>query len=69
MIDTAAGTSERLVDEIREFDRVTEAHVAGEFDIVVELEGERTYDLQRVLSSQVAALDGVGTMRTYVVLA
>ncbi|GAA0666694.1 Lrp/AsnC ligand binding domain-containing protein [Natronoarchaeum mannanilyticum] len=69
MIDTGEGTSPALCERIRTFDGVTEAHVvAGDFDIVVELEGDRPYDLQRILTREIRALDGVGTTRTYVVL-
>lgn len=69
MIDTGEGASPKLCEQIRTFDGVTEAHVvAGDFDIVVELEGDRRHDLQRVLTSEIRSLDGVGTTRTYVCL-
>lgn len=69
MIDTAEGASPELCERIRTFDGVTEAHVvAGDFDIVVELEGEHPYDLQHVLTTEIRPLDGVGTTRTYVCL-
>lgn len=69
MIDTGEGASVELCERIRTFDGVTEAHVvAGDFDIVVELEGDRLYDLQRILTGEIRPLDGVGTTRTYVCL-
>ena len=69
MIDTGEGASTELCETIRTFDCVTEAHVvAGDFDIVVELEGNEPYDLQHVLASEIRPLDGVGTTRTYVCL-
>jgi len=69
MIDTGEGAAPELCKRIRTFDGVTGAHVvAGDFDIVVELDGERPYDLQRVLTGKIRPLDGVGTTRTYVCL-
>jgi len=69
MIDVGEGASSELCERIRTLDGVTEAHVvAGDFDIVVELQGERPYDLQHVLTAEIRPLDGVGTTRTYVCL-
>ena len=69
MIDTGAGTSTAICEEIRSFDAVTEAHVVGgEFDIVVELDGEHPRDLQRTLTAEIRPIEGVGTTRTYVCL-
>lgn len=67
LIDTAAGTSEAACEAIRAIEGVTEAHVvAGDFDVIVELEGDRPHDLLRTVTSRIRPLEGVGTTRTYV---
>ena len=66
-IDCAAGTARDVCERIRAVDGVTEAHVvAGDFDVVAELEGESPQDLLRTISSEVRPLEGVGTTRTYI---
>ncbi|NUB89914.1 Lrp/AsnC ligand binding domain-containing protein [Haloterrigena sp. SYSU A558-1] len=69
MIDVATGMSEAVCESVREVDGVVEAHVvAGDFDVVVELEGERPHDLLSTVTSAVRPLEDVGTTRTYVCL-
>lgn len=68
-IDCAAGTSGDVCDRIRAVDGVTEAHVvAGDFDVIAELEGESPKDLLRTISSEIRPVDGVGTTRTYIAI-
>lgn len=68
-IDTAAGTSVPLVETIRGVDAVSEAHVvAGDFDLIAELEGETVRDVLVAVTSEIRGLDGVGTTRCYVCL-
>lgn len=66
---TAGGASKEVLDAVRDLSGVTEAHVvAGDFDIVAEIEGETVHDLQTMLTKEIQAIDGVGTTRTYVQL-
>lgn len=69
LIDVATGMSETVCDSVREVDGVAEAYViTGDFDVVVELEGERPHDLLSTVTSAVRPLEDVGTTRTYVCL-
>ncbi len=69
MIDTAAGTETELVRAIRDVENVVEAHVvAGEFDIITELEAETLHELRGILTREIRPRDGIGTTRCYVCL-
>ncbi|MFB6205130.1 MAG: Lrp/AsnC ligand binding domain-containing protein [Haloglomus sp.] len=69
MVKAEAGHAESTVEEVLEFDRVTEAHVvAGDFDIVVEAEGEEVYDVLHSASNAVRRLEYVTDTKTYVCL-
>ena len=69
MINTAAGTENELVRAIRDVEHVVEAHVvAGDFDIMTELEAETLHELREILTREIRPLDGVGTTRCYVCL-
>ena len=66
---TAGGSSPDVVDQIRGVDGVTEAHVvAGEYDVIAELDVEDTGELMRVVTAEIRELEDVGTTRTYVAL-
>ena len=68
-IDIATGASEAVCESVREVEGVLEASVvAGDFDVVVELEGEGPHDLLSTVTSTVRPLDDVGATRTYVCL-
>lgn len=69
MVVTASGTSPGLIPQIEAIEGVREAHVvAGDFDIVVELEAEEPSDLLPIVTRGLQGLDGVGHTRTYVAL-
>lgn len=69
MVAVASGQSPEVVTELREFDDVTEAHIiAGEWDVVAELDAEKVYDLLRTVSEHIGNVEGVGATRTYIVL-
>lgn len=69
MVKTAAGSSEPLVAEIEPLDGVTEAHiVAGDFDIIAEVEAEEVYEVLETVSSEIQGFDGVSDTKTYVAL-
>jgi len=67
MVKTAAGTSEDLVDAIRAVTDVTEAHiVAGNYDIIAEVEVEEVYDILHTVASEIRGFDGVADTKTYI---
>jgi DNA-binding Lrp family transcriptional regulator len=69
MVKTAAGESERLVDAIRGLGQIAEAHiVAGDWDIIVELDTDEVYDVLKTSSSEVQGLKGVDNTKTYISL-
>ncbi|WP_135823891.1 Lrp/AsnC family transcriptional regulator [Halorussus ruber] len=64
---TGTGATEDAAATIRDLSGVTEAHVvAGDFDIVAEIEGETIRDLQKVVTDGIHTVEGVGTTRTYI---
>lgn len=69
MVKTAAGKSERLLEEIRGLEPVTAAHiVAGNFDIIVEVDAPEVYDVLKAVSSGIQGLDGVTDTKTYIAM-
>jgi DNA-binding Lrp family transcriptional regulator len=69
MVKTAAGKSEELLDGTTSIDGVLEAHiVAGQYDIIVEVEGEEVYDVMHSVATDIRELDGVVDTRTYICL-
>lgn len=69
MLTTAAGTSRELLPKIREVEGVRRANiVAGEFDLVVDVEAESQQALLSLVSDEIQSLPGVGRTRTCVVL-
>lgn len=69
MVKTAAGKSADLQNRIREMDAVLEAHVvAGQYDIIVEAEGEEVYSVIHTVATDLNELDGVTDTRTYICL-
>jgi DNA-binding Lrp family transcriptional regulator len=69
MIMTSAGTSRELLPRIREIDGVRRANiVAGEFDVIVDVEAGDQQELLALVSEEIQSLPGVGRTRTCVVL-
>ncbi|GAB3684331.1 Lrp/AsnC ligand binding domain-containing protein [Salinarchaeum chitinilyticum] len=67
MVKTAAGSSEGLVDSLRTAGPISEAHiVAGEYDIIAELDVGEVYDVLDTVANQVRSLEGVADTRTYI---
>ncbi len=67
MVNTAAGKSQGLLDSVRELENVEEAHiVAGDYDIVVEVDADEVYEVLQTSSSSIQALDGVVETKTYI---
>jgi DNA-binding Lrp family transcriptional regulator len=69
MVKTAAGKSEDLLSAVRELSDVREAHVvAGDYDMIVEVEAEEVYDILHAASSDIQSLDGVSDTKTYIAM-
>ncbi|MFB6281210.1 MAG: Lrp/AsnC family transcriptional regulator [Haloferacaceae archaeon] len=69
MVKTAAGASARVVAAIRDDERVREAHVvAGEYDVIVEVEAGEVYEVLGTVSDGIRSLDGVADTRTYIAM-
>lgn len=69
MVKTTAGKSEELERSISDLDGVAEAHVvAGQYDIIVEAEGEEVYTVMHEVATQVRDLEGVADTKTYICL-
>lgn len=67
MVKTAAGRSEDLLSSIRELEQVDEAHiVAGDYDIISEVDVGEVYDVLHAASSGIQGLDGVADTKTYI---
>ncbi|EMA32134.1 transcription regulator, AsnC-type [Halobiforma lacisalsi AJ5] len=69
MVKTAAGKSEGLLADIRGLENVAEAHiVAGNYDIIAEVNAPEVYDILETVSSSMQALDGVTDTKTYIAM-
>ncbi|WP_049924497.1 Lrp/AsnC family transcriptional regulator [Halopiger djelfimassiliensis] len=68
-VDAATGMAEEVCRTARGTEGVVEAHViAGDFDVMIELEGEDTHDILRTITTTIRPHEGVGATRTYVCL-
>lgn len=69
MVKTAAGKSESLLEDVREQAHVAEAHiVAGDFDLIAEVDVGEVYEVMQTASSGIQGLDGVTDTKTYISL-
>lgn len=69
MVKTAAGKSADLQNRIREMGGVLDAHVvAGQYDIIVEAEGDEVYTVIHTVATDLNDLDAVVDTRTYICL-
>jgi DNA-binding Lrp family transcriptional regulator len=69
MVKTEAGESGGLVDAIRDDGQVREAHVvAGEYDVIAEVEAEEVYEVLQAVADGIRSLDGVVDTRTYIAM-
>ena len=67
MIRTGPGTSAAVRETVSEIDGVVDAHVvAGDFDVVAEVDGPEVYDVIQTASSEIQATEGVEETKTYV---
>jgi DNA-binding Lrp family transcriptional regulator len=69
VVKTAAGKAEAMVDAAREIGAISEAHiVAGDYDIIAEVETQEVYDVLHTASSELQNLEGVEDTKTYISL-
>ncbi|MEF8809105.1 Lrp/AsnC ligand binding domain-containing protein [Natronomonas sp.] len=69
MVKAGAGHAESLLETIRGLERVVEANiVAGDFDIIVEAEGEEVYDVINSVATEIRSTKDVSDTKTYVCL-
>ncbi|ADB59532.1 transcriptional regulator, AsnC family [Haloterrigena turkmenica DSM 5511] len=69
MVKTGAGESEGSLAEIRGLESVVDAHiVAGNYDIIAEVDGQEVYDVLETVSSSVQGLGGVSDTKTYIAM-
>lgn len=69
MVETAAGASAEILGEVRNLDSVIEAHVvAGDYDIVAEVDAPEVYEVLHTASSSIQGIEGVTGTKTYIAL-
>mgnify|MGYP000341304709 FL=1 len=67
MVRTEAGAPQSVRDALEDRDDVSEAHVvAGDWDLIVEIDAEAVYDVLDVATEGIQSLDGVLETKTYV---
>lgn len=68
-IVTSAKMSPEVVARLEEIPEIVDAHiVAGDFDVIAELDASETNDLLPIVTRRIQGIEGVGHTRTYVVL-
>lgn len=68
-IVTSANMSPTVIEQLDDIEAVIDAHiVAGDFDIIAELEATETSDMLPIVTKRIQGIDGVGHTRTYIVL-
>jgi len=68
-VKTAAGSVDSVVDGIRAAGEVVEAHVvAGEHDVVAEVDADSVYQVFDAVAAEVGGLDAVTDTTTYVAI-
>jgi DNA-binding Lrp family transcriptional regulator len=69
MIEIGPGGSDGLLDTIRGFDRITEAHVvAGGYDIIAEADADGVYQVLNAAATEIQGLDDVIDTTTYIAM-
>jgi DNA-binding Lrp family transcriptional regulator len=69
MVETGTAKSTEILEKITALDRVHEAHVvAGEYDVIAEIEADEVYHVLETASTEIQGIEGVVDTRTYVSL-
>lgn len=67
MVRSEAGTPQEVRDTLETVDAVTQAHVvAGEYDLIVEVDAPTVYDVLDVATDEIQEIEGVLETKTYV---
>lgn len=67
LVTADVGAAADLVETVRDIDAVEEAHVvAGDWDLIAEIDAPEVYDVLSTVSEQIGRLDGVTNTKTYV---
>lgn len=67
LLKADVGAASDLVETLRDVEGVTEAHiVAGDWDLIAEVNAPEVYDVLSTVSDKIATLDGVVDTKTYV---
>ncbi|WP_313694074.1 Lrp/AsnC family transcriptional regulator [Halorarum halobium] len=67
MVKAGAGEAESVAGQVRGLASVAEAHVvAGEYDVIAEVDAEEVYGVLDAVASGVQSLAGVSDTKTYV---
>ena len=69
MIRTETGTSADVKNDLQGIGAIGDVHVvAGDFDVVAEVDAGEVYDVLQTASAEIQATDGVVETKTYVSL-
>jgi len=69
MVRSGAGTANDVRDAVADLESVAAAHVvAGQYDIIAEVDGSEVHDVLETVSSRIGTVDGVTDTRTYISL-
>lgn len=69
MVKADSGDAESVLDAVLAVGGITEAHiVAGDFDIIAEVEVEEVYDVLGTAATDIRSIEAVVDTKTYVAL-
>jgi DNA-binding Lrp family transcriptional regulator len=69
MVKADSVDAESVLEAVLGVGGVTEAHVvAGDFDIIAEVEAEEVYDVLGAAATDIRSIDGVVDTKTYIAL-
>ncbi|MFB6133384.1 MAG: Lrp/AsnC ligand binding domain-containing protein [Halanaeroarchaeum sp.] len=69
MIRTGPSASQAVRDAISRVENVVDVHVvAGEFDVIAEIDGDEVYEVLDTATTEVQDTEGVEETKTYVAL-
>lgn len=67
MVKADVGEAAAMLDRVDSIEGVAEAHVvAGDYDLILELEASEVYDVLQVTANEVQGLSGITDTKTYV---
>lgn len=67
MVEADVGEAATMLERVGSIGSVAEAHVvAGDHDLIVELDAPEVYDLLQTIADEIQGLEGVSDTKTYV---